>query len=77
MPWWSRRPPSHPSAALGDAERVELLVQRDVPLLGIQGGLLGVGQPAHATLDAPAGHFGAQLFGCHYASLLLGVSHDR
>ena len=73
MPRWSRRPLSRRPAALWDAESVELFVARDVPLRGLQGGLFGVGQPTHAALDAPAGLLsGAPLFGCHYASLLLG-----
>ena len=64
--WQSLRPLPHRPAALGAAERVELLVPRDVPLRGVQDGFLGLGQPPHAALDAPADLFGgAQLFGSH------------
>jgi hypothetical protein len=78
VPWRTCRPLPHRPAARGNAERVELLVPRDVPLPGVQGGLLGVGPPAHAALGRPASLFIVEEFlGCLAVCLLLRVSHDR
>ena len=78
VPWRTCRPLPHRPAARGNAERVELLVPRDVPLPGVQGGILGVGPPAHAALSRPASLFILEeFFGCLGVCLLLRVSHDR